>query len=120
MKKEEQKVSGIIYLSEDVKNSIREQYKEEVAQNKIKLLYLPLDDYANEELEVLVKVPDRNTTTQFMRFISDNPKKAQELLLNQSLLTNKEQVMADDALFFACAGKIAELFPIREARIKNF
>jgi hypothetical protein len=55
-----------------------------------------------------------------MKYADVNPKKAQEILVKQCLLTDKEQVMADDALFMTLVSQIAELIPIREARVKNF
>lgn len=100
--------------------AIRAKYPEKVAKNELRRLEIPMNDLGTEKLEVVACVPDRNTVTQFMRFVDSQPKKAQEMLVNQCLLTNLEEVMADDYLFFTCAGLIAELFPIRQGRVKNF
>lgn len=118
MKKEN--TTGVKEVSQEVIDSLKQTYAKEAASGKLKRIYLPMDELETEILEVIVKVPDRNTVTQFMRFVESQPKKAQELLVNQCLLTSKEEVSANDELFFTCAGAIAELFPIRQAKIKNF
>ncbi|HRO76121.1 MAG TPA: hypothetical protein PLP27_08255 [Crocinitomicaceae bacterium] len=123
MKEKENSVSiGTVtkHVPQEVIDALKAKYPDLTANNELKRLYLPTNDLGTEELEVIVRVPDRNTVTQFMRFVESQPKKAQELLVNQCLLTSKEEVMNDDYLFFTCTGSIAELFPIRQGRLKNF
>lgn len=81
---------------------------------------LPLDDDGNEMLEVIVCVPDRRTMGQYLKYQNINPAKAQEILVKNCLLTDKDQVLADDALFLTCVSALAEIIPIRENRIKKF
>lgn len=81
---------------------------------------LPLDDDGNEMLEVIVCVPDRRTMGQYLKYQNVNPAKAQEILVKNCLLTDKDQVLADDALFLTCVSALAEIIPIRENRIKKF
>lgn len=81
---------------------------------------LPLDDDGNEILEVIVCVPDRRTMGQYLKYQNLNPTKAQEILVKNCLLTDKDQVMADDALFLTCVSALSEIIPIRENRIKKF
>lgn len=95
-----------------VKQEVKEKLKTEYG-NKLRSLLLPKDDYDTEYLEVLAVVPTRSTTGQFMKFITSDPKKAQEILVKNSLLTNKEEVLADDGLFSAAFGLVAELIPVR-------
>jgi len=114
------KVKRTIEVPESTLKLIREKYSNRIDKGELKRILIPKDDLEMEELEVIVTVPDRDTVSQFMRFIDKSPRKAQELLVNQCLLTSKEEVLADDNLFFTCAGAIAELFPIRQGRIKNF
>lgn len=118
-KKVNQLETGLRTVSQEVIDALKAQYPNKAQKNELKRLFLPLNELGTEELEVIACVPDRNTVTQFMRFVESQPKKAQELLVNQCLLTSKEEVMADDYLFFSCAGLIAELFPIRQGRLKN-
>lgn len=98
---------------------VKEQLIEEHGKNKLRILEIPKDELGLELLEVIVKIPTRNVINQFMKFIDQNPKKAQEVLANGCLLTCKEEVNADDALFLSCISGLTALFPIREAVIKN-
>jgi hypothetical protein len=106
-------------VSEEQIEAIKTTHPGLYASGKIKRVILPLDDEGNESLEVIVRVADRDTVTQFMRFNDSQPKKAQEIIINQCLLTSKDEVKADDHLFLTAVGAIAELFPIRQATIKN-
>lgn len=128
MEKKEVKLNDVLLkdnivlreVSEETLEAIRVKYPRKVEKGELRRLELPTNDLGTEKIEVVVCVPDRNTVTQFMRFVESQPKKAQEMLVNQCLLTNLDEVMADDYLFFTCAGLIAELFPIRQGKIKNF
>lgn len=102
-------------VSLEVRNSLIEQYGKE----KLRILVLPMDELSMESIEVVVKIPDRSTISQVMKFMNENPKKANDILINSCLLTSKEIVNADDGLYFTCATGIAELMPIRQASIKN-
>ncbi|CAA0152903.1 hypothetical protein [Tenacibaculum maritimum] len=84
--------------------------------NKLKSLILPLDDLGLEELEVLATVPTRSVVGQSMKFMQTDPKKGQEILVKNCLVTNKEEVMADDSLFYAAAGLLTDLIPIRQGK----
>lgn len=90
-------------------------YKKEYG-DKLKALLLPLDDYNSEYLEVLAIVPSRAIVSQVMKYLQSNPVKGQEILVKNCLLTSKEEVMNNDGLFFAAAGLISELMPIREGK----
>jgi hypothetical protein len=98
-----------------VTKELKENFKKEHGE-KLKSLLLPLDDYGNEELEVLAVVPSRSIVGQSMRFMQADPKKAQEILVKNCLLTSKEEVLTDDGLFYAAANLIYELVPIRQGK----
>ena len=98
-------------VSEEVKTSLKKEYGD-----KLKSLILPMDDDATEELEVLAVVPSRNVVGQYLKYIQQDPKKAQEILVKACLVTNKEEVIADDGLFYASVSLIAELIPIRQGK----
>lgn len=85
--------------------------------NKLKSLLLPLDDFGSQELEVLAIIPSRKVVGQAMRFMQSDPIKGQEILVKNCLLTSNEEVMKDDALFFAAAGLISDLMPIRQGKL---
>jgi hypothetical protein len=87
---------------------------------KLKRVELPLDDDGNETLEVIVCIPDRRTMGQYLKYQNVNPAKAQDILVKNCLLTDKDQVLADDALFLTCVSELAQLIPIREGKIKKY
>ncbi len=91
-----------------------------VGEANLRRIELPLDDNNDEVLEVIVSVPDRRTMGQYMKYQAQNPAKAQEILVKNCLHTDKDQVLADDALFMTCVSALAELIPIREGRIKKY
>ena len=98
-------------VSEEVKTSLKKEYGD-----KLKSLILPIDDNGTEELEVLAVVPSRNVVGQYLKYLNQDPKQAQEILVKACLVTNKEEVLADDGLFYASASLIGELIPIRQGK----
>lgn len=99
------------YVTKEVKESLKKEHGE-----KLKSIILPLDDNGNEEMEVLAVVPTRSVVGQHLKFLQSDPKKAQEILVKNSILTDKDTVMADDGLFYAAASMLAELIPIRQGK----
>lgn len=87
--------------------------------NRVKIAELPMDDDNSEFLSVLVRRPDRSVQGEFMKWADKNPNKADDILVNNCLLSHKEQVKADEGLFQAAVDAIAQLIVTRKARIKN-
>lgn len=102
------------------KKEVPQDVIEKVGKDNLRRIELPLDDDNNEILEVVVCVPDRRTMGQYMKYQNINPAKAQEILVKNCLLTDKDQVLKDDALFMTCVSGLAELIPIREQKIKKY
>ncbi|MBW7838461.1 MAG: hypothetical protein H3C36_02230 [Chitinophagaceae bacterium] len=102
---------GVKQVSKEIKESLKKEYGD-----KLRSLILPLDDNAAEEIEVLCTVPSRSVTGQAMKFMQSDPKKGQEILVKNCLLTDKDTVLNDDGLFYAAAGLITELIPIRQGK----
>ncbi|MRI64699.1 hypothetical protein EDM00_11985 [Ornithobacterium rhinotracheale] len=100
-----------IEISEEVKKALKNQHGD-----KLRVIALPTDDLYEKYKEVAVVVPSRSVVSQYMRFAKDNPLKAQEILVKNCVLTSKEEVMADDGLFYGCVGMLAELIPVREGK----
>lgn len=117
MANQEKKVSPpkITSVPEKVLEKVVETHRKE----DLRKVLLPVDDEGRDKLEVLVKVPSRKILGEFMKFIETNPIKAQELLVNECLLSSVDEVDADDGLFFACVSGITELFPARQAKVKK-
>ena len=93
--------------------------KEKYGEGKVKIASLPLDDEGNESLDVLIRVPDRKILSEFEKWGDRDPDKSKEILLNACLLSSKDQVKADTALFMTACTAIAEIIPIRKATLKN-
>ena len=98
----------------------RKAFIDEYGEDKLKIAELPLDELDTESIEVVLLVPDRRVTGMYLKFSDTDPKKAMEILVKNCLLTDKEIVMKDDALFNTAVSAIAELIPIRESKIKKF
>lgn len=89
-------------------------------ESKLRKLEVPLTDDGAEYYEVVAIVPDRAVMSQYMKYIDINPKKAQEILIKNTVKTHLEEIMADDALFMTTVSLVAELIPIRDGRVKKF
>jgi hypothetical protein len=103
-----------------VSKTISEELKKKHGEKNLRRVELPLDDNGDEALEVIVAVPDRRTMAQYLKYQNVNPGKAQEILVKNCLLTDKDEVLADDALFLTCVSALAELIPVRENKIKKY
>lgn len=106
-----EKIENTEFVKQEVKDRLKTEHGD-----KLRSLLLPKDDYDTEYLEVLAIVPSRSIVGQFMKFVNADPKKAQEILVKNSLLTHKEEVLADDGLFSAAFGLITDLIPIRQGK----
>lgn len=93
--------------------------KSKFGENKVKLIDLPVDDDCTAYRTVLVTVPTRSVIGQYMRYDSIDPKKAQEILVKYCLLSHKDEVLADDGLFYGALSALSELMPMRKGIIKN-
>ncbi|MEL3904447.1 MAG: hypothetical protein P1P63_04980 [Treponemataceae bacterium] len=88
-------------------------------ENNVKYLDLPLNDEGTEFKTVLACVPSRAVLGQYRRFADTDPKKADEILVKNCLLSHKDEVLADDGLFYGALTGIADLIPVRKAIVKN-
>jgi len=98
-------------VTKEVKETLKKEHG-----NKLKSLIIPLDDMHIDEMEVLATIPKRSVVGQTMKFLQTDPKKAQEILVKNCLLTGKEEVLNDDGLFYAVAGLLMDLIPIRQGK----
>lgn len=102
---------SIQVVNQEVKENLKKEHGE-----KLKSLILPLNDDATQEIEVLALVPNRSVVGQYLKFLQSDPKKGQEILVKNCILTDKETVLADDGLFYAAASLLTELIPIRQGK----
>lgn len=103
--------SNITEVSPEQKKKLKDLHGD-----KLRSLHVPTDDECEKFIEIMAVVPDRNIVGQFQKFINTDPKKAQEILVKNSIKTSKEEVMADDALFYSTFGLVVELIPVRQGK----
>lgn len=92
--------------------------KRKYGEDKVRLVEL-IDDNTGNSKTVLAVVPTRTVIGQYKRFETNDPKKAEEILVKACLLSHKDEVLADDGLFFGALSGIAELIPVRRSVVKN-
>lgn len=113
-KAKQAKPSNVRLVPEDIKKQLKEEYGD-----KLRSILVPKDDYGLEEIEVMVVVPSRSTSSQAMKFGQHDPGKGWDILIKNCLLTNKEEVINDDALFMTVASAITELLPVRQGKSRR-
>lgn len=106
-------------LPEGITQEMVDQAKAKHGEGKVKCICLPKDDDNNEFLNVLAIVPSRAVVGQYRRYADSDPKKADEILVKNCLLSHKDEVLADDGLFFGAVTGLAELIPVRQGIVKN-
>ena len=106
-------------LPEGITQEMIDGAKVKHGADKVKLVEILKENSDEVDKTVLAVVPSRNIMSMFVQHMDSNVKKAQEILVKNCLLSHKEEVLADDALFLGAVNGIAELIPIRKARIKN-
>ena len=92
----------------------------EKAGGENNLRRLTLVDSNDNEVQVIAKVPSRTTIGEYLKFANVNSTKAQEILINQSLLTDKDLVKSDDLLFLSAVAGIAEIMPLGTAKVEKY
>lgn len=106
-------------LPEGITEAMVADAKTKHGNDKVKLIELPIDDDATAYKTVLAVVPSRTVVGQYRRWAETDPKKADEIIVKACLLSHKEEVLADDGLFYGALAGIAELIPVRKAIVKN-
>lgn len=109
-----------ITLPENITPAMVADAKTKHGNDKVRLIDLPKgEDESDGFLTVLACVPSRTVVGQYRRWADSDPKKADEILVKACLLSSKEEVLADDGLFYGALSGIAELIPVRKAVVKN-
>lgn len=104
---------------ESVSQELIDKWIEKYGKSRIKKLEIPKDEFNEQHLTVYARVPDRRILSEWEKWSDKNPDKAKEILVKNCLLTDVEEVCADQDLFFCALQSITELIPIRKAVIKN-
>jgi hypothetical protein len=89
-------------------------------KDKLRRLFLPKNEEDTETIEVIACVPKRKVMGQYLKFQNSDPAKAQEILVKNCILTDLQEVLDDDGLFYTAFSEIVSLIPIREAEVKKY
>jgi hypothetical protein len=106
-------------LPEGISEAMVADAKTKYGADKVKLIDLPIDEETTGYKTVLAVVPSRTVIGQYRRWAETDPKKADEIIVKACLLSHKDEVLADDGLFYGALSGIAELIPVRKAIVKN-
>lgn len=107
-------------LPDGITQEMIDAAKAKYGAKNVRMLELSLSDDENDGyLTVLAIVPTRHIVSQYRKYIENDPKKADEILVKNSLQSHKDTVLADDGLFYGALSGLAELIPFRKASIKN-
>ena len=66
-----------------------------------------------------LKEPTRQTLQVAMRYSSSDPMKMNQTILTNCWLGGDEEIKTTDKLFMSASAQLAEIFEIREARVKK-
>lgn len=94
-----------------------DQLKTKHGEAKVK--QVTLNSSTAGELEVIVKIPDRNVLGEYLTWNDKSVTKAHKIVIEKCLLTKHEEVDADDELYTGCAIAIISLMPIGSFNVKN-
>ena len=108
-----------IVLPEGITQTMIDEAKAKHGRDKVRIIELPLDDEATAYKAILAVVPTRTVVGQYRRYADTDPKKADEILVKACVLSSKDEVLADDGLFYGALTGVAELIPVRKAIVKN-
>lgn len=106
-------------LPEGITEAMVETAKAKHGNDKVRLIDLLDEDGSAVSKTVLAVVPSRVVVGQYRRWAETDPKKADEIIVKACLLSHKDEVLADDGLFYGALAGIAELIPVRKAIVKN-
>jgi hypothetical protein len=106
-------------LPEGITQAMIDEAKAKHGESKVKFIDLPLDDDSTAFKTVLACVPTRTVIGQYQTYSDKQPKKAEDILVKACLLSHKDEVLADDSLFYGALTGICELIPIRKGIVKN-
>jgi hypothetical protein len=106
-------------LPEGITDAMVADAKAKHGSDKVRLIDIPIDEDASGYKTVLAVVPSRTVVGQYRRWAETDPKKADEIIVKACLMSHKDEVLADDGLFYGALSGIAELIPVRKAIVKN-
>ncbi|NDW10949.1 hypothetical protein [Dysgonomonas sp. 520] len=105
-------------LPDGVTEEMVTKWKEDFGSNNVKKANL-VDKDGVYCKSVVVKVPQRKELSESEKWSFSNPDKSKEILVNACVLSHKEEVKADNQLFFSAWAAINELSPLAKATVED-
>lgn len=104
-------------LPEGVSEEMMAAWKERYGAKKVRVADVAPD--SDTPFLTVVRAPGRPEMSEWEKWTDKNPDKAKEILVNTCCLWRKDEIKANDDLFFATFEGIAQLMPITRAVLKN-
>lgn len=102
----------------EITKELIESKKKENPGCKVVLVKMKDSEGKETVLEVLAKSPNRQTISEAEKWENTNPGKAKEIYVRNCVLTDVEQVMTDDNLFFQAYFAIMDLLPFQKPDVQ--
>lgn len=102
----------------EITKELIEKVKKENPGSKIVLVKMKDSEGQEAALQVLAKSPGRQIISEADKWESTNPGKAREVYVRNCVLTDVEQVMADDNLFYQAYFAIVDLLPFQKPDVQ--
>ncbi|GHV13632.1 hypothetical protein FACS1894169_01050 [Bacteroidia bacterium] len=105
-------------LPEGVTPEMVGKWKEEYGANNVKLAHL-VDGDGNPRKTIVVRVPDRVTLGEQEKYSYTAPQRAREILVKGCVLSHKDEVLADNQLYYSAYAALIELSPLAKATVED-
>ncbi|WP_455592927.1 hypothetical protein [Bacteroides sp.] len=103
----------------EITKELIEQKKSENPGCAIALVKMKDKEGKTVALETLIKSPSRHVISEADKWESTNPGKAKEIYVRNCVLTDVEQVMADDNLFYQAYFAVIDLLPFQKPDVQT-
>lgn len=104
-----------VTLPEGVTQDQVDAWKQKHGKDNLRLIKLSRDEGRTDTVTVVARVPDRTVVAEYLRYADSNITKANSILIENCLLTGKDQVRENDRLYFSALAELASLIPISQA-----
>lgn len=95
-------------------------WQDEYGKDELRLATLAKNLDESETLDVVVRVPDRETYNIARKYMDTDVAKGYEIIINACLLSHKDEVKANKYLYYSCEHAMSQLIPLRKAIVSKF
>jgi hypothetical protein len=105
-------------LPDGITQEMIDGWKSEHGANRVKLAHL-VDKDGQPLKKIVVKVPDRVTLGEQEKYSFSAPQRAREILVKGCVLSHKDEVLADDQMYYSAYAALVELSPLAKATVED-